>query len=365
MTTGFVSAEEYFWHDTGSGWVLPADTAALQPFQHPENPETKRRLLNLLRRSGLLDELTLIEPRRATVEDVALVHRRPYIDSIAEMSRDSGGNAGGFTPFGHGSYETALLSAGGALAAVDAVLDGTVDNAYVLNRPPGHHSLPDTGMGFCIFNNASIAVRHLRRRRGVGRVAMVDWDVHHGNGQQAVFYSDPDVLTLSVHQNLCFPPNSGYITDRGEGAGNGYNLNVPLPPGSGHGAFLEVFDRVVIPALHRFGPEFVVVPSGFDGGIFDPLGRQLAYSETYRALTAELLTAAAELCGGRIVMTHEGGYSAPYVPFLGMAVLEEMSAIRTGTEDPFLPIVAGTGGHDLERHQDEVISAAAALVDDL
>ncbi len=365
MATGIVTAEEYFWHDTGRGWILPADNATLQPTVHPENAETKRRFLNLLNVSGLLDQLQRIAPRRAERADIELVHTAGYIDAVAEMSAGFGGDAGGLTPFGRGSYEIARLSAGGCLAAVDAVLDGDVANAYALVRPPGHHSLPDTGMGFCLFNNAAIAVRHLRERRGVGRVAMVDWDVHHGNGQQAIFYEEPDVLTVSIHQDLCFPPDSGYLHDRGAGAGEGYNINVPLPPGSGHGAYLDAFERVVVPAIDRFDPDFLVVPSGFDGGIFDPLGRQMAYSETFRLLTRMVLGAAASTCDGRVVMTHEGGYAAAYVPFLGLAVLEELSGIRSGTDDPYLPIAAGNGGQDLQPHQKSVVDAAAAFVEDL
>ncbi len=365
MATGFVSAEEYFWHDTGRGWILPADNAALQPFEHPEGPETKRRFLNLMRQSGIMSSLHEIEPRRADRADIELVHGPAYMDSVAEMSAGFGGDAGGLTPFGHGSFDIALLSAGGCMAAADAVLDGTVDNAYALVRPPGHHAIPDSGMGFCLFNNAAITVRHLQQRRDVGKVAMVDWDVHHGNGQQTVFYDDPNVLTISIHQDLCFPPDSGYLADRGDGAGTGYNINVPLPPGSGHNAFVETYAQVVVPALRRFDPDFIVAPSGFDGGIFDPLGRQMAYSETFREMTTLLMGAAAEVCDGRLVMTHEGGYNAAYVPFIGLAVLEEMSGVRTSVDDPYLPIAAGNGGHDLQPHQAAIIEAAAALIDDL
>jgi len=365
MATGIVSAEEYFWHDTGRGWILPTDGTALQPFTHPENPETKRRFLNLLRRSGLMAQLVEIAPRRASRDDIELVHAGTYIDRVIELSADNGGDAGGLTPFGRGSYEIALLSAGGCMAAADAVLDGEVSNAYALVRPPGHHSIPESGMGFCIFNNAAITVRHLQQRRDIGRVAMVDWDVHHGNGQQAIFYDDPNVLTISVHQDLCFPPDSGYLADRGDGPGTGYNINVPLPPGSGHGAYVAAWEQVVVPALERYRPEFIVVPSGFDGGIFDPLGRQMAYSETFRALTRQMKAAASDICSGRMLMTHEGGYAAAYVPFLGLAVLEELTGITTETTDPYLEIAAGNGGHDLQPHQAAVIEAAAAFVTDL
>jgi acetoin utilization deacetylase AcuC-like enzyme len=363
MTTGLVFHERYLWHDTGHGWIVPNDGAVVQPFEHPENPETKRRMLNLWRASGLLDHLKPIAPRPATVEEVLRVHTADYHQRIADLSAAGGGDAGGLTPFGLGSYEIALMAAGGCIAAVDAVLDGVVDNVYALVRPPGHHAIADLGMGFCLFNNAAITVKHLREARGVARVAMVDWDVHHGNGQQTAFYDDPSVLTISLHQHLCFPPNSGYVTENGEGDGLGYNVNVPLPPGSGHGAYIAAYRRVAVEALRRFRPDFIVAPSGFDGGVFDPLGRMMAWSETFREMTRMLKGAADELCAGRLVLTHEGGYSAPYVPFMGLAVMEELSGIDSGVTDPYAFFTATLGGQELEPHQDAVIAEAEKLLD--
>lgn len=363
MTTGLVFHERYLWHDTGHGWIIPNDGLVLQPFEHPENPETKRRMVNLWRACGLLDQLTPIAPRPATVEEVLRVHTVEYHDKIRHLSASGGGDAGGLTPFGLGSYEIALLAAGGCIAAVDAVLDGVVDNAYALVRPPGHHAVADSGMGFCLFNNAAITVKHLREARGVPRVAMVDWDVHHGNGQQATFYEDASVLTISLHQDLCFPPESGYVTDNGQGAGRGYNVNVPLPPGSGHGAYVAAYERVAIEALRRFRPDFIVAPSGFDGGVFDPLGRMMAWSETFREMTRMLRAAAEALCGGRLVFTHEGGYSAPYVPFLGLAVMEALTGINSGVGDPYGFFAGTLGGHELQPHQNAVIAEAEKLLD--
>ncbi len=362
MSTGLVFHERYLWHDTGNGWVVPNDGVVLQPYEHPENPETKRRMLNLWRACGMLDQLVDIAPRSATVDEVLRVHGRDYHDRIRDLSATGGGDAGGLTPFGLGSYEIALLSAGGCIAAVDAVLDGVVDNVYALVRPPGHHAVPDSGMGFCLFNNAAIAVKHLRETRGVARIAMVDWDVHHGNGQQTVFYEDPSVLTISLHQDLCFPPESGYIADNGAGPGAGYNINVPLPPGSGHGAYLAAYERVAIEALRRFRPDFIVAPSGFDGGATDPLGRMMAWSETFRLMTRMLKAAADELCGGRLVFTHEGGYAAPYVPFLGLAVMEELTGWESGVTDPLGFFTGSLGGQDLQPHQDAIITESEKLL---
>ena len=362
MSTGLVFHERYLWHDTGHGWMIPNDGAVVQPFEHPENPETKRRMLNLWRAAGMLDHLVAIAPRAATVAEIGLVHPQQHITRIAELSASGGGDAGGLTPIGLGSYEIALLSAGGCIAAGDAVVDGPVSNAYALVRPPGHHALPDAALGFCVFNNAAISVRHLQAQRGVGRVAMVACDVHHGNGQKTVFYDDSNVLTISIHQDLCFPPDSGYLASNGAGPGLGYNLNVPLPPGSGHGPYLAAYERVVLPALYRFQPEFIVAPSGFDGGFFDPLGRMMASSETYREMTRLLKAAADDLCGGRLFMTHEGGYSAAYVPFIGLAVIEELSGVKSPVDDQYAFICANGGQQDLQPHQDALITSAEQLL---
>ena len=362
MTTGLVFDEHYLWHDTGNGWILPTDGVAIQPFEHPENPETKRRFMNLLRVSGLLDDLVPVAPRAAKIDEVVRVHDRSYHDRIEAASATGGGDAGGVTPFGMGSYEIALLAAGGCIAGADAILDGTVDNVYALVRPPGHHALPESGMGFCLFNNAAIAVKHLQERRGLARVAMVDWDVHHGNGQETAFIDDPTVLTISVHQDNLYPPDSGHLAENGVGAGAGYNLNVPLPAGSGHGAYVAAYERVVVEALRRFEPEFIVAPSGFDGGFYDPLGRMMAHSQTFRSMTATLQAAADELCDGRLLLTHEGGYSAAYVPFIGLAVLEELSGSRSAIDDPYLPMCEGAGGQELQPHQEARLAEVEALL---
>jgi len=362
-------AEQYLWHDTGSGWILPANAIEIQPFEHPENPESKRRMVNLWERSGLLSQIAKVAPRPASVDEIAMVHSLDYIAQIDEMSAAGGGDAGVNTPFGPGSYDIALLAAGGCIAGADAILDGVdgaaISNVYAMVRPPGHHAVPESGMGFCIFNNAAIAVKHLQQARGLARIAMVDWDVHHGNGQETIFYDDPSVLTISIHQDNCFPRPSGALADRGAGAGVGANLNVPLPPGSGHGAYVAAYERVVLPALAQFQPDFIVAPSGFDASSYDPLGNMMAHSETFRLMTRMLRSAADESCDGRLLLTHEGGYSAPYVPFIGLAVVEELSGIRTEIDDPYLPMVAKLGWQDLQPHQDEIITAAEALVSDV
>lgn len=362
MATGFVWHELYMWHNTGNWAQVFAPGLTIQPGEHAENPETKRRFRNLLEVSGLLDHLAPIKPRYATEDELARFHDRGYIARIKKLSAENGGDASSLTPFGRGSFEIGQLSAGGCMAAFDAVIEGKTANAYALVRPPGHHAIRDLGLGFCLFGNAVIAIMHAQAVHKLGRVATVDWDVHHGNGTQAAFYDRNDVLTISIHQDNLFPANSGGLQETGEGKGNGFNLNIPMPPGSGDGAYIAAFEQVVIPALQRYKPELIVVPSGFDGSGVDPLGRMMITSDGYRAMARMLMNAAADLCGGRIVMTHEGGYSQMYVPYCGLAVLEEMTGMKTHVADPWAPLMANWGGMDLQPHQQAVISAAAALV---
>ena len=226
-------------------------------------------------------------------------------------------------------------------------------------RPPGHHAERQKGLGFCLFGNVPIAVLQARAAHHIGRVAIVDWDVHHGNGTQQAFYADPETLTISLHQDGLFPLGSGTLAERGEGPGEGFNINVPLPAGCGHGAYLRAFERIVLPALRRFRPEMIVVCSGFDASAADPLGRMMIHSETYRAMTTALMQAAADLCQGRLAMSHEGGYSESYVPYCGLAVMEQLAGIRTTIPDPFLALYEAYPGHALQPHQDAAITAAA------
>ena len=360
--TGLVCHEHYFWHHTGaSAGPLPYNLTN-QPDGHPESPATKRRLLGLLEVSGLLDQLVRIRPRAAEVAELTAFHTPDYVRRVQELSAGLGGEAGELTPIGTGSYEIALLSAGGCLAGLDAIVRGEVDNAYCLVRPPGHHAERDRGRGFCVFGNNVLATQRAQRVHGIGRVAIVDWDVHHGNSQEQAFLEDPSVLTISVHQDNYYPPSSGLIGVNGQGRGAGTNINVPLPPGAGHGAYLDSWERVVVPALLRFRPELIVVSSGFDGSAMDPLGRMQCTSDTYRALARMTLAAAKEVCGGRLLALHEGGYSTAYVPFCGLAVFEELLGETSGVTDPFLPIFAPMGGQELMPHQQALIGEAAALV---
>jgi len=361
MTTGFVWHERYAWHDAGRA----SQSAWSEPYPALDRPEAKRRLYSLLAASGMIERLVAIPPRPASREELLRFHTADYIDRVQALSDADGGDAGESARFGPGGFETARLAVGGCIEAVDAVLDGRVENAYALVRPCGHHAEPDRGRGFCIFGNVAIAVRHARAVRGVGRVAVIDWDVHHGNGTQAAFYDDPTVLTISLHQDRYYPVDSGGLDEVGVGAGRGYNLNLPLPPGSGHGAYVAAFERIILPAVRAFQPNLIVVASGFDAAASDPLGRMLCHSGTYRAMTRLTKAAAAELCGDRLVVCQEGGYSATYAPFCGLAVIEELSGEWSGVEDPLAGWYAAIGGQDLQPHHDVLLERAARRLQEL
>ncbi|MEX1107447.1 MAG: class II histone deacetylase [Dongiaceae bacterium] len=359
MTTGLVHDERYYWIELGG--YLPLGEFS-QPFPAMDSPEGKRRILNLVRVSGLMKHLVELEPRMATEDELALFHTRDYIAKVKELSDTHGGSIGDFTAICAGGYDIAKLAAGGCMVAIDAVLNGDIDNAFAMVRPCGHHAEADRGRGFAIFSNVAVAIMSARQRLGVERVAVIDWDVHHGNGTQWAFYDDPDVLTMSIHQDRLYPVESGALEERGTGRGEGFNLNIPLPPGCGHSAYISTIERVVVPALQAFRPQLIVIASGFDASVLDPLARMMCHSETYRRMTELVMAAAADLCGGRLVVCLEGGYSPVYIPYCGLPVIETLSGHRTKVEDPLAAWVAQIGGHDLQPHQNDAIERAAALI---
>ena len=337
MRTGFYWHESCFWHAGGNYAGLMPVGGLVQPMAGglPESPETKRRLKNLMDVTGLSGDLQMRIGQPANREDLSRVHPESYLDAFSEMSANGGGELGLRTPFGAGGYDIAALSAGLAKAALIDVLSSDLDNAYALSRPPGHHCLPDFPNGFCLLNNIGIAVNAARAAGAAARFAVLDWDVHHGNGTEAVFYDDPDVLTISIHQDRNYPNDTGATKDRGHGEGLGTNLNIPLPAGTGHVGYLSAMDKLALPAIRAFDPDVLIIACGFDAGANDPLGRMLATAETFRDMTTRVMNIAAEVCNNKLVMVHEGGYSENYVPFCGHAVLQEMSGSQISAPDPF------------------------------
>lgn len=335
----FYTDEQTFWHGGGNyAFLLPVG-GNVQPLVaggFVESPETKRRLRNLIMVTGLSKEMEISSAEPVDESDLLRIHPKHYLETFRDYSAIGHGDMGDFAPVGPGSYEIAKLSAGLVLEAVDVVVSGRSDRSYALSRPPGHHCLPEKGMGTCLLANIPIAIEAAKAKHGVGKVAVVDWDVHHGNGTQACFEDRSDVLTISIHQENCYPPGYSGMDDRGVGAGVGANLNIPLPAGSGHDTYLQVMRDIVMPSLDAFDPELIVVACGFDANSADSMARMMLHSETFREMTAMMKDAANRLCSGKLVFVHEGGYSEAYVPVCGHAVLEELCDVRTSHDDPLL-----------------------------
>ena len=335
--TGFFWDERCLWHGGGHYAFLAPVGGLVQPLVSgglPEGPEAKRRIMTLMQVSGLWDELARHSAEPVSETDVLRVHPASFLETFRRLSDAGGGDFGFATPFGPQGYEIATLSAGLVKAALYAVLDGACSNAYALSRPPGHHCLPDQPMGFCLLANLAIAVEAALAERKVERVAIIDWDVHHGNGTEAIFYARPEVLTVSIHQERNFPRDTGFFEHRGAGAGEGANLNVPLPPGSGHDAYLYAFDRLIAPAVHAHRPDAILIASGLDASGVDPLSRMMASADTFGELAERVMALADTLCEGRLMMAHEGGYSELHAPFCAHAIVAAMAGSSITAPDP-------------------------------
>lgn len=268
MAIGYVWNTLYGWVDTGTGSLAAANLAArMQPISHHlAHPDTKRRFHELVCASGQIEHLTPVAAIEASDADILRAHSAAHLENMKRVSNlPTGGDTGdGITMMGNGGLEIARLSAGGAIELTRKVASGDLSSGYALVNPPGHHAPRDAAMGFCIFNNTSVAAGYAREVLGMDRVAILDWDVHHGNGTQDIWWRDASVLTISLHQHLCFPADSGYRSERGEGPGHGYNINVPLPPGGGNAAYLYAMDQVVLPALRTYRPQLIIVGAGFE-----------------------------------------------------------------------------------------------------
>lgn len=361
---GFFWDELCFWHGGGNYALTMQVRGPVQPLPGglPENPETKRRLKNLMEVSGLIGHFDCGSAPAATEADLRRVHPMSYLSEFKALSDADGGQLGVRTPFLPGGYEIAALSAGLAKAALFSVLDGTHPSAYALSRPPGHHCLPDFPNGFCLLANIAIAVEAALAAGKTGRVAVIDWDVHHGNGTEAIFLDRPEVLTVSLHQERNYPLDTGDASVRGEGAGEGFNVNLPLPPGTGHYGYLAAFDRIVAPKLRAFRPDVIVIACGFDASAYDPIAQMLCHSGTFGALAGRARALAEDLCGGRLALVHEGGYSEVYVPFCGHAVLETLADGAPTVADPMLDTVkARQPGARFDRFVDGWLADLAAL----
>lgn len=291
--TAFIYHPDYLNHDTGYG--------------HPERPDRLRASLAALQNSDVWNQLHHIDPQPATIEQIAYAHNPSYSEHIRQ-SCETETPLTYDTPVGHDSYDIALLSTGGVLCAAEAVVTKKVKNAFAMVRPPGHHARPGQSMGFCLFNNIAITARYLQREHGVGKVAIVDWDVHHGNGTQDIFYKDESVFFFSIHQYPLYP-GTGSQYEKGEGKAHGTTLNVQMPGGSDDDYYITAFENILIPALQQFSPEFILISAGFDAHYLDPLSQVDLTANGFVELTNLVLKVAEEVASGNVVSALEGGYS--------------------------------------------------------
>jgi len=294
LPTGLVFHPDYLKHDSGQN--------------HPESSERLSFLMSYLEKKSFLPKLKIIEPNPASVEWVETVHDPSYIKMVEKVCKSSGGMLDPDTRLSSESYKIALLAVGGVMAAVDEVMNKKIKNAFCAIRPPGHHAEKDRGMGFCIFNNVAVGARYAQKKFDLKKVFIVDWDVHHGNGTQNIFWTDPSVFYFSIHQ---FPhyPGTGSENEIGEGEGAGFTFNMPMCAGSGELEYIEAFENILYPMAFKFSPEFIFISAGFDAHEDDPLAEINLSEAGYKRMTEVITRLASECCEGRLVSVLEGGYN--------------------------------------------------------
>jgi acetoin utilization deacetylase AcuC-like enzyme len=318
--TGIVKDNKYLLHQMGEF--------------HPESPQRLEVIYPLIEDPELKDYLEEIPVRRAEEDELLAIHSLDYINLIASTEGKEYSYLDPDTQTSSGSYEAALLAAGGVCEAISRVNAGDLENAFALIRPPGHHAERDRAMGFCLFNNIAVGARYAQKALNLKRILIVDWDLHHGNGTQHSFENDPTVLYFSTHQYPYYP-GTGSFRETGIGEGEGYTVNIPISTGCGDFEYINLFERILIPIALDFNPELVLVSAGFDTYVDDPLGGMNVTSEGFAGLTRSIMGIADRCCEGRVVMVLEGGYSLKGLRESVKAVLKELAGQTKTTADRF------------------------------
>lgn len=323
--TGIIYHPDYLKHQTGHG--------------HPESPERLISIMDRLGETGLLKELSLIEPGPAGEEDILLIHSREHLETIKSAWDKGFTSLTPDTPISEESFRIAMLAVGGVLAGIDRIMAGEIRNGMALVRPPGHHATPEHAMGFCLFNNVAIGARYLQKKHNIERVLIVDWDLHHGNGTQEAFYDDPSVLYFSTHQYPHYP-GTGSTHEKGEGKGKGFTVNVPMRAGTGPEEFIKKFGDALFERALEFSPDFILISAGFDAHKDDPLGELLLTEDSYREMTQIVLEIADKRGRGRVLSSLEGGYNLTALARSVEAHLRTMTDLgRQKILDKKLPLI--------------------------
>jgi len=292
MKAGLVYDPIYLKHDTG---------------EHVENAGRLEAIISHLEETGLKKQLTPLKPRPASVEELALVHNKQHISHLQGVARKGGGWLDADTAMSADSYQVALYAAGGAIVATEAVMEGEVNSAFALVRPPGHHATPRRAMGFCLFNNIAVAAEHALAKYKLERTLIIDFDAHHGNGTQEIFYDRPEVMYISTHE-YPFYPGTGGVEETGRGLAKGTKVNIPLPAGCGDNEYRLAFEQIIAPAARRFKPQLILVSAGYDGHWADSIALMQLSVSGFGEMARVIQGLASELCEGRLVFILEGGY---------------------------------------------------------
>ena len=330
----------------------------LTPETHPESPNRLAAIEQTLKQTDLINAVDQASPRSATPDELSTVHDPGYIEELektGEKARDEKAilpvDSPAETYMSSQSYEIAKLAAGAGLVALDAIVRGKHKSSFVAARPPGHHALADKPMGFCLFNNVAIAARYAQQKLGLKKILIIDWDVHHGNGTQDIFFDDPSVCFISFHQYPFWPPDSGWYTEDGKGDGKGFNMNIPMPAGTGDRGYLKAWDTLVEPVALEYKPDLILLSAGYDAHQFDPLGQQQITTSGYYLLTNRLAEIA-EKSDCKVAGFLEGGYNTRT---LAEAVATSMNVLNAGdaSQRQELKTIGGAFGGDVKAQTED------------
>lgn len=332
MSVSYVNNEIYQKHDTGD---------------HVEGKDRLTTIETVLSKTKTVERLKLLEPRPATIDELAYIHDHDYINSLKCEIDSGGGWLDPDTYVSRGSWEAALYAAGGLMNAVDVCMTGAEDGAFALVRPPGHHAVRSHQMGFCLFNNVAIAAKFALRNFDIQRILIIDFDVHHGNGTQEAFYTDPHVLYFSTHQYPWYP-FTGSAEETGQGTGEGFNVNIPFQAGLGDSAYLRVFNEILVPLARRYAPQLILVSAGYDAHWQDSISQMNLSTMGYARMTKIIKAIGDEVCPGKLVYTLEGGYNRTALAYSVTATFE----VLLGGTEVYDPLGAPPAEHSPQDFDD-------------